>query len=316
MKTNISRLLATCLLMISVSVSANPFSVLWWDSTPSYSGQADNSLRQQMSDYLTNFNGGGVFNSTYIGSETAGTLAGHLASNTYDVIVFDATSNSSKFNAADLLAVQNHYATKSNLMLDGSLYIRSISYNAATDFPGPNGALGGLTVNQVHQLAVRGGGIMIGTDHNCCQVDANQILSSVIGGASFSGYTIPSTDGVFYGSDLLNDAAAIAAADVFSHWDAVPSQGIAPTGNFVDVFNNNVTLYSQVDVADKPGGGPKFSYISTSWAPGSGVTDVDDDTIGGSGNDNGGSTDVPEPSPILLFLSSLLMIGLSRRRKG
>jgi hypothetical protein len=309
MKKVISTLLMACSLLLCAQVSATPVSVLWWDSTPEYSGQASNALRQEMSDYLTNFGGGGVFDSTYVGSEVAGTLAAQLASNSYDVIVFDATSSGSKFNADDLLAVQNHYATKSNLMLDGTLYIRNINYNGATDFPGPNGAMGGLLVNQINQLATRGGGMMIGTDHNGFQFDANQILNSVIAGASFTGNTTPSTDGVFYGSDLLNDAVAIAAADVFTHWSAVASEGIAPTGTYTDINNNSVTLYSQVDVADAPGGGTKYSYISTSWAPGSGVTQVDDETVGGTG----GGTNVPEPGSLFLFLGAL--VGIAARRK-
>ncbi|GAA0858787.1 hypothetical protein [Aliiglaciecola litoralis] len=311
------KLMKTMLLLSSItwttSAFSMPFSVLWWDSTPTYGSQAADILRQEMSDYLTNFNGGGVFNSTYVSSEVPGTLATQLGSNSYDVIVFDATSQGPKFNASDLTAVQNHYASKSNLLLDGSLYIRSIAYNATTDFPGPNGALGGLTVNEINQLATRGGGIMIGTDHNCCQVDANQILSSVVPGASFSGSTIPSTDGVFYGGDMLNDAVAIAAVDVFNHWDSVPSQAIAPTGDFTDFFGNDITLYSQVDVADKPGGGPKFSYISTSWEPGSGTTDVDDDTIGGDSGDPG---QIPEPSVAALMMLGVLLLNRKLRHKS
>ncbi|GAC16070.1 PEP-CTERM sorting domain-containing protein [Aliiglaciecola lipolytica] len=303
-------ILLSALLTMSAAWAA-PYSVLWWDSTPTYGSQAADPLRQEMSDYLTNYNGGGVYNSTYVSSEVPGTLAVELNNNSYDVIVFDATSGSQKFDAADLAAVQNHYATKSNLLLDGSLYIRSINYNATTDFPGPNSALGGLTINEINQLAVRGGGIMIGTDHNCCQVDANQILGSVVPGAMFSGYTIPSTDGVFYGGDLLNDEVAIAAVDVFNHWDSVPSQAIAETGDFVDFFGNNITLYSQVDVADKPGGGPRFSYISSSWQPGDGETDIDDDTPGGDSNNPGA---IPEPSTTALLFAGLVLIGLRMRQ--
>jgi hypothetical protein len=286
--------LISCLAIASNTVAA-PFSVLWWDSTPEYSGQAPNALRQEMSDYLTNYDAGSLFDSNYVGSEVPGTLAAELGVNNYDVIVFDATSQSQKFNAADLLAVQDHYAAKSNLLLDGSLYIRSINFVPETDFPGPNAALGGLTINEINQLASRGGGIMIGTDHNCCQTDANQILNSLLPSASFSGVTIPSTDGIFFGEDLLNDEVAIAALDVFTHWDAVPTQAIAPTGDFVDFLGNDVSLYSQVDVADKPGGGPKFSYISTSWKPGDGETDIDDGTPGGDVNE------VPAPTTLLLL---------------
>lgn len=302
-----STLLISTLAIASNAISA-PFSVLWWDSTPEYGGQAADGLRMEMSDYLTNYDGGSLFDSTYVSSEIAGTLATELGANNYDVIVFDATSSGQKFDAADLLAVQNHYAAKSNLLLDGSLYIRNIVFNATTDFPGPNAALGGLTINEINQLATRGGGIMIGTDHNCCQTDANQILNSLLPSASFSGFTVPSTDGLFFGEDLLNDEVAIAALDVFTHWDAVPSQAVAPTGDFVDFLGNDVSLFSQVDVADKPGGGTKFSYISTSWQPGDGETDIDDPNPGGDVNE------VPAPTSLLLIGFGVLALRLMSKK--
>lgn len=305
-QTRLISLAAALGLAMTASGQVLATDVLWWDSTPEYGSQAPDSLRQEMSDYIDNFNGGGVFNSKYVSSETPGTLAVELAANSYDVIVFDATSSGAKFNAADLAAVQAHYASKSNVMLDGTLYIRSINFNAGSNFPGINNGTGGLTVNQVNQLATRGGGIMIGTDHQGFFTDANQVLQAIIPNATFSGITSPSTDGVFYGSDLLNDAVAIAAADVFNHWDTISSQAIAETGNFNDINGNAVTLYSQVDVADDPGGGPKFSYISTSWAPGSGQTGVDDPNPGG--NTGGGGGSVPVPSTLLLLgLGSLLL---------
>ncbi len=307
MKKLVRFAILVCCCTWTINAYSAPYSVLWWDSTPTYGGQAADSLRQEMSDYLTNYDGGSLFDSTYVSSETPGTLATHLMSNTYDVIVFDATSGSQKFSASDLTAVQNHYASKSNILLDGSLYIRSINFNATTDFPGTNAALGGLTINEIHQLATRGGGIMIGTDHNCCQVDANQVLGAVVPGAAFTGLTIPSTDGVFYGSDMLNSEVPIAAVDVFNHWDSVPSQAVAATGTFMDFMGDEITLYSQVDVADKPGGGPKFSYISTSWKPGAGITDVDDDTPGGDAND------IPEPPVAALMFIAVL--GLIRKAR-
>jgi len=97
---------------------AVPINVLWWDSTPDYGSQAPNALRQEMSDYLTAYGGGSVFTGTYVGSETAGTLASHLASNSYDVIVFDATSSTAKFDAADVAAIQTNSTSNSNLLLD------------------------------------------------------------------------------------------------------------------------------------------------------------------------------------------------------
>jgi hypothetical protein len=302
--------LLCAVLALAGTLSAAPINVLWWDSTPDYGGQAPNALRQEMSDYLTAFGGGGIFSSTYVGSETPGTLATHLATNSYHVLVFDATSSSSKFNAADIAAVQAFYATMSNLLFDGTLYIRSINYDAGTNFPGPGGDTGRLTANEVYQLGTRGGGIMVGTDHNCCQVDANQIVQAVLPGASFSGVTFPSTDGIWNGTDLLTGAANVVSLNVFNHWDSVPTQAIAPTGTFMDINGASVTLYSQVDVADDPGGGPKFSYISTSWQPSGGGVIITDPDPGG-----GGGGVIPEPSTYVLMASAMGALWFIRRRR-
>ena len=303
------------LCLLASGAQAAPYKVLWWDSTPEYWGhypsgyyaQAANSLRQEMSTYLTGFSGGTLFSSTYVDSETPGTLAAQLGSNSYDVIVFDATSFSAKFNSADLLAVQSFYQNNSNVLLDGTLYVRSANGNAFTDFPGINDALGIFTANQVKALASRGGGIMIGTDHQGFQVDANQVLQAVIPGAAFSGITYPSTDGVFTGTELLTTAGAVAPADVFPNWSNASTQGIAPTGNFTDFLGNPVTLYSQVDVADKPGGGPRFSNISTSFAPGGRATDIDDPEPPVTGT--------PEPASLAMFGVGLLGLARMRRRR-
>ncbi len=262
---------------VNQNAEASTIRTLWWDSTPSYGGQALDAFRQEMSDFLDTFDDGSIFDATYISSETPGTLSTHLLSNSYDVIVFDATSQTTKFNSADLAAIQTHYTNgNSNLMLDGTLYIRSINLNATTDFPGINEATGGLLANQVHQLGIRGGGIMIGTDHDCCQVDANQVLQAILPDAAFTGLTIPSTDGEFFGTDLLNSVTPVAPLDIFNHWNSVPSQAIAPTGIYTDFLGNDITLYTQVQAADAPGGGTKFPYISTSWTPGDQVIDIDD----------------------------------------
>jgi hypothetical protein len=286
---------------------ADPYKVLWWDSTPEYGFQAQDSFRKEFSDSLTAYAGGSVFNSTYVSSETAGTLASHLSSNSYDVIVFDATSQSNKFDAADITAVQSMYAAgKKNLLLDGTLYIRSISYNGTTDYPGANGSSAGLTINEVYALAKRGGGFMIGTDHNCCQVDANQILNGLIGTASFSGNTTPSTDGQWNGTELLTGLVPVAPIDILNHWDSVPSEAIAPTGSFTDFLGGSVTLYSQVDVADDPGGGPRYSYISTSFDVSGGDVDVDDPDVPGA---------VPEPATWGMMIAGFAIVGSTMRRR-
>ena len=230
-----------------------------------------------MSDELTGFNGGGLFNSKYVSAENApGMLAAELAENNYDVIVFDATKvGTGSFNQADFDALTAFYETHFNVLLDGVLWIRSLfDFNPTTDYPGINGSTGGLTANQVFQLASRGGGVMIGTDHQGFQAEANLLIAAMIPGAAFSGSTAPSLDGQFNGDDLLDAAAVVSPSDLLAHWSTIASEGIAPTGDFTDVFGDPVTLYSQVDVADVVGG-PQFSYISTSFEPGGGVIAFD-----------------------------------------
>lgn len=251
-------------------------SVLWFDSTPEYGSQAPDALRKEMSDYLSAFKGGSIFTSTYVSGETPGTLAATLLSNSFDVIVFDSTTGGFTFDAADLLAVQNFYASgQNNLLLDGNLYVRSINFNMTSDFPGINGSTGGLTANEVFSLSSRGGGIMIGTDHNCCQTDANQILSALLPGAGFSGNVNPSNDGEFLGTELLNVQAPIAPADLLAHYSSIPSQGIAPTGIFTDFLGNEVELFAQLEIAAFVGG-TRNAFISTSFEPSGGTVIIDD----------------------------------------
>lgn len=315
MKNFIKKGVLCSTLLLSINSIAAPIEVLWFDSTPEYGSQAPDALREDMSEFIDSFGDGSIYNSTYVSGQASGVLASTLASATFDVIVFDSTWSVSSFSADDLTAVQAFYADgKDNLLLDGSLYIRSINYNADTIFPGPNGSTGGLTINEVDALATRGGGIMIGTDHNCCQANANQILNALVPGAGFSGVRSPSTDGVFYGTDLLDGPLPIAAADILQHWSTEGSQGQAPSGVYTDFLGTEIELFSQVSIADSIGG-PLLPFITTSWAPGEGTTDVDDDTVGGDGGDDDDMTEVNAPGSLILLSMGLLAV-IRRRRNS
>jgi hypothetical protein len=79
-----------------------------------------------------------LFNSVYVSSEPSGTLAPYLADNeAFDVIILDDTDGGRipNFDVDDLAALRDFYETKSNLVLDGTLYIRNINFNSFTDFP-------------------------------------------------------------------------------------------------------------------------------------------------------------------------------------
>lgn len=312
MRLNLGFIAGAAMLALTGTASAAPYNVLWWDSTQDYGGQNAPALRQEMSDFLTNFSGGTVFSSTYVRSRVGGALATQLSSVAYDVVVFDSTSTSTPFNAADRTAIRNFYsAGNRNLLLDGSLYIRSINFNADTDFPGPGGGMGVLTVNEVFELAKRGGGIMIGTDHNCCQVDANDILNTLVPGAAFFGIEGPSTDGVFFGTQLLNNAAATAPINILTHWATEGSQGIPPLGDFVDFESNPVKFSSQVSVAPNVGG-TKTPRITTSFLPSAGTTDIDDEL---PPDTDPPETGVPAPGALTLFAIGLAALASNRRRR-
>lgn len=310
MKSSARSALLSCLAVLAFAsvAQAAPFSVLWFDATPEYSGQAPNAYRQEMADSLT-ATPGNVFVATYVDGMAAGSLAAALGVGAYDVVVLDATG--STFNAADIAALRAFYeAGNQNLLFDGSLYIRNINFSAQTDYPGPASAMDNFTRNEVHELATRGGGIFFGTDHNCCQAGINQLIAGILPGAQFSGIAAPNTQGTVYGTQLLASIDPVAPLDLLNHWSTEGSQGIPPSGTFTDVLGNSRTLYTQVDFP-LIGTNQRFPFVTTSWEPGQGtiiITDPDPPDPQDPGT-------VPAPGAALLFVTGMFAV-VARRRRG
>lgn len=275
--TNLLALLLLCLsLPLPTWAQSDPAKVLWFLGTPDYPGEYTSRDRRAMASYLSDFEDGRVFETTFVRSTRRGALAAELDKAAFDVIVLDVATTSNVFGSSDLAALKAHYQNgRTGLMLDGSLGIRNMVRSALTRFPGPDEALGKLLVNQIDALRRAGGGILIGTDHNQWQRSANAALAALLPGATFSGSTDPSTDGVFLGKVLLGGAATVVPVSVLRHWESVPNQGEAPVGAFSDFLGQPVTLYSLVETADKPGGGRKRPYISASFDPGSETYNID-----------------------------------------
>lgn len=252
--------------------------VLWFNAMPDMGSEVASRHRQEMASFLDQYQDGQVFDVEYTRNVSGGALAAALRGGAYDVVIIDSANRRKRLNAEDTRALQQFYQSgRRSLMLDGSFAIRNINHNPTTDFPGRNGSSGGILVNQIAALAERGGGILIGTDHNIWQVNANAALNALVPGARFKGTTNPSTDGDFIGTTLIGGRESVKAVDLLRHWESVPNQGEAPVGTFQDFTGQQVVLYSLVETADKPGGGRKRPYVSASYFPGDNRIPIDSD---------------------------------------
>lgn len=272
-------LLAVLGLLLSAQSAAaqqSPVRVLWWNGMPDYPPAMFDHHRRDMASYVDSFGGGEVFSVQYEASQRGGHLAAAIGRVEYDILVLDIVTSRAQLNNADTAALQQFYRSgKTGLMLDGSFWIRSTKIKPVTRFPGENGGTGGMTINQLTLLAEAGGGILIASDHNQWQANSNRALQAILPQAQFRGKTNPSTDGAFIGNALLAKRVPVTARDILRHWEAVPDQGEAPVGQFTDFLGRPVTLYSMVETADKPGGGRKRPYISSTVFPGAGQTAID-----------------------------------------
>lgn len=265
--------IGVCLLVLTLAMPLasqhQATRVLWFSAMPDMGPEVVSSHRETMARYADEFQNGQAFNVTYTRKLQGGGLASELQTGQYDIVVLDMANRRNRMNGDDIYALQQFYAGgRSALILDGSFAIRNITHNPATKFPGVNGSSAGLLINELAALAERGGGILIGTDHNIWQPTANAAVNALVPGAQFSGTTNPSTDGDFIGDLLLGTRVTVTAADLLRHWESVPNQGEAPVGQFSDFMGRPIELYSLVETADKPGGGRKRPYISASFSPG------------------------------------------------
>lgn len=268
--------LATAQLNFATAGSASPetMNVLWWSASV-IENKVQPKQRETLARFLNDYDGGKVYSVVFRHSQRKGEFAAHMQSASYDLIVVDATTRKKYFNQPDLDAFRNFYLTRSRtLMFDGTLWIRNTRYSDLTIFPGENNNSAALLISQIDALRKVGGGLLVGTDHREYQASADQVVQAILPGTSFKGTTNPSTDGNFVGKLLLSGKIPVKPVDILRHWEVIPNQGEAPVGQFTDFTGANVTLYSLVEISDKPGGKRMRPYMSSTIDPGSGKTAI------------------------------------------
>jgi hypothetical protein len=269
-------------LVISVLIAAmshaEPMRVLWWDVSLVESRNKP-ANRETMARYVQSFKGGARFRVDYMFEPRRGAFARHMQANPgYQIVIVTAANNNGVFNSADLDAFRAFYASGyKTLMLDGTLGIRNSDVRELTKWPGVNRSSANMLINQMEALRKAGGGLFIGTDHGRFQRSANQALGAILPRAQFSRVTNPSRDGDFFGDLLLAEETAVKPLDMLRHWEAIPNQGQAPVGTFTDFLGMSVTLHALIEAADKPGGGVRRPYISSTIDPGSARVKITED---------------------------------------
>lgn len=266
------------LFTMTASAQAEPMRVLWWDISLDES-QNKPANRRTMAQFIDGYKGGSRFEVDYKFEPRRGALARHMSANPgYKIIVITAANHNALFNDADREAFRSFYAQGNRaLMLDGSLGIRNSDVRPLTKWPGANSASANMLVNQMEAMHEAGGGLFIGTDHGKFQRSANLALQAILPDARFSRITNPSRDGDFFGELLLANEEPVKPLDMLRHWEAIPNQGQAPVGSFTDFTGAPVTLYTLVEASDKPGGGTRRPYISSTIDPGDTRVNITED---------------------------------------
>jgi hypothetical protein len=270
--------LLLALFAFSATAYAEPMRVLWWDISLE-EAQNKPSNRRTMAQFVDGYKGGAHYDVDYKFEPRRGALARHVSANPgYQIVVITAANHNALFNDQDFEALRGIYQRGHKaLMLDGSLGIRNSDVRPLTKWPGVNNASANMLINQVEALREAGGGFFIGTDHGRFQRSANLALNALVPGAAFSRVTNPSRDGDFFGDLLLAKAEPVKPLDMLRHWEAIPNQGQAPVGSFTDFTGAPVTLYTLVEASDKPGGGTRRPYVSSTIDPGDTRVNITED---------------------------------------
>ena len=215
---------------------------------------------------------------TIVDATTAGNVAGALGSASYDqVFLFDLTS-SLYLNAADITALSTFWSTNRGLVVD----TRSYGYY----YQGDNASEVALLKNVASQLALSGGGVWVGTDHDPgWAYNANPFLAAI---------GVNTVTGIF--SDPVNfaDPSSVLLAGVTPTdlWASGQSVGQAPIG----IQPNGIEMF--IHFGHTRTDGSILPYISASF-PLEGV------------NPN----PMPEPSSLaLLVMAAAGALAATRRR--
>ena len=150
---------AMCILCVSGTTATAQHSIpdrfsriLWYNAMPDYGSEVTTRHRQQMAEYLDQYDGGQLYDVTYTRNLRGGSLAEALRGAQYDILILDMANRRQRMNVADVQALQAVLSVRhQSLMLDGSFAIRNINHNPTTRFPGRNGSSAGILVNQIRR---------------------------------------------------------------------------------------------------------------------------------------------------------------------
>lgn len=211
---------------------------------------------------------------TIVDTRVDGNLAAALGTGSYDqVFLWDLTSTS-YLDGADLTALASFWNGHRGLVVDSRSYGYHFQPNDTSEVA--------LLQNVAHNLALSGGGVWVGTDHEPTWTNNGNAFLSAIG--------VSPVTGVY--SDPVNyaDPSSVLLAGVTptSLWGGGQSVGRTPLG----LQANGITMY--LHFGHVATSGEILPYISASFPL-------------------EGPVDVPAPMPFALMGLGLLAMGLRRK---